>query len=60
MTRTVTATEARARLFALLDELDAHGIEITRRGRVVARLEPATPGKRLKNFLKGAGLHERH
>jgi len=43
MTRTVTATEAKAKLLALLDEVAAGDeIEITKRGRAVARLVPAS------------------
>lgn len=39
MSRTVTATEAKARILALLDDVAAgEEIEITKHGRVVARL----------------------
>ncbi|MGH9059928.1 MAG: type II toxin-antitoxin system Phd/YefM family antitoxin [Acidimicrobiales bacterium] len=51
MDRQLTATEAKARLLALLNEVAAGGqIEITKHGHTVARLVPATgPGS-----LKGA------
>ena len=43
MTRKMTATEAKARILALLDEVaDRDEIEITKHGRTVARLVPAT------------------
>ena len=49
MTRTVTATEAKAKILALLDEVAAGDeIEITKHGRVVARLVPAKGPKALK------------
>ncbi len=42
MARSVTATEAKARILALLDDVEAgEEIEITRHGRLVARLVPA-------------------
>jgi prevent-host-death family protein len=43
MAKTVTAAELQERLSAVLDELEEDGeeIEITRRGRVVARVVPA-------------------
>lgn len=42
MVHTVTATEAKARILALLDEVEAgEEVEITRHGRLVARLVPA-------------------
>jgi prevent-host-death family protein len=55
MARTVTATEAKATLLALLDAAEAgEEIEITRHGRLVARLVPARGGAALKG--KYAGL----
>jgi prevent-host-death family protein len=42
MAKTVTATEAKAHILALLDDVEAgEEIEITRHGRLVARLVPA-------------------
>jgi prevent-host-death family protein len=53
MVREVTATEAKAKLLALLDEVEnGEEVLITRHGRRVARLEPATGGMALW------GLHE--
>ena len=43
MTRQVTATQAKTQLLALLDDVAAGDeIEITKHGRTVARLAPAT------------------
>jgi prevent-host-death family protein len=43
MTRIMTATEVKARILALLDEVAAGDeVEITKHGRIVARLVPAT------------------
>jgi prevent-host-death family protein len=54
MTRQVTATEAKAKLLALLDEVQAgEEIEITRHGRTVARLTPARGPHALKNLFAG-------
>jgi prevent-host-death family protein len=45
----MTAAEAKARILALLDDMAAgEEIEITRHGRPVARLVPATGPKALK------------
>jgi len=54
MTRTMTATEVKARILALLDDV-AHGdeVEITKHGRVVARLVPATGPHALRGRLTG-------
>jgi len=42
MVRQVTATRAKAQLLALLDDVQGgESVEITRHGRVVARLVPA-------------------
>jgi prevent-host-death family protein len=42
MTRKMTATEAKAKMLALLDEVAAGAeVEITKHGRTVARLVPA-------------------
>ena len=54
MVRSVTATEAKARILALLDEVEAgEEIEITRHGRLVARLVPARGGAALKGRFRG-------
>ncbi len=54
MTRMVTATEAKARLLALLDDAAAGDeIEITKHGRTVARLVPATGSRPSKGNLSG-------
>lgn len=55
MAKIVTATEAKAKILALLDEVEAgEEIEITRHGRLVARLVPARGSKALLG--KYAGL----
>lgn len=54
MTRQMTATEAKAALLALLDEVAAGDqIEITKHGHTVARLVPATGPGALKGRLAG-------
>ena len=54
MTRTMTATEVKAKLLALLDEVEeGEEIVITRHGRTVARLSPARGPHALKGVLKG-------
>ena len=55
MAKTVTATEAKAHILSLLDEVEAgEEVEITRHGRLVARLVPARGAAALKG--KYAGL----
>lgn len=54
MDRSVTATEAKAKILALLDEVESgEEIEITRHGRIVARLVPARPSARLRGMFAG-------
>ena len=54
MATTVTATEAKAKILALLDQVESGDeIEITRHGRPVARLVPARPGHRLLGAFAG-------
>ena len=54
MTRKVTATQAKAKLLALLDEVsEGEEVEITKHGRTVARLVPAPGGRSLLGMLKG-------
>jgi prevent-host-death family protein len=52
--RQVTATELKAKCLALLDQIDQRGdvITVTKRGRVVAVLQPAT--RKTYKPLKGA------
>jgi prevent-host-death family protein len=54
MTRRMTATEAKAKILALLDEAAAgEEIEITKHGRTVARLVPAGGSRSLKGSFAG-------
>lgn len=54
MTMQVTATEAKAKLLALLDEVErGEEVVITRRGKVVARLSPPRGQRDLKNLFAG-------
>ena len=57
MIRKVTATEAKARILALLDDVaDGDEVEITKHGRVVARLVPAAGPRALKGKLTGVAM----
>jgi len=54
MTRQMTATEAKSKLLALLDEVaGGDQIEITKHGRTVARLVPARGARSPKGRLHG-------
>lgn len=54
MIRRMTATELKARILAVLDEVRAGDeVEITKHGAVVARLVPATGGHALRGRLTG-------
>ena len=54
MVRQVTATRAKAQLLALLDDVQAgESVEISRHGRVVARLVPASGGRSLRGRHAG-------
>lgn len=54
MTRQMTATEVRAKILALLDEVAlGDEIEITKHGRTVARLVPAAGPQALKGLMTG-------
>ncbi len=54
MSRTVTATEAKAKLLALLEEVSAgEEVEITKHGNVLARLVPARGGRALEGSARG-------
>lgn len=57
MIRTVTATVAKAGILALLDDVAAgEVIEITKHGRVVARLVPATGPHALRGRFEGVAV----
>jgi prevent-host-death family protein len=57
MTIRVTATEAKAKILALLDDVAAgEVIEITRHGRTVARIVPAVGPQALKASLVGQAM----
>ena len=57
MTRIMTATEVKAKILALLDEVaDGEEVEITKHGRTVARLVPATGPHALKGRLAGVAI----
>ncbi len=57
MTIKMTATEAKAKILALLDDVAAgQEVEITKRGRTVARLVPATGPHALKGSLAGVAM----
>ncbi len=54
MPRQVTATEAKAKILALLDEVTSgEEIEITKHGRPVARLVPPLGARTLKGSFTG-------
>jgi prevent-host-death family protein len=54
MSKTVTVTEAKAKLLALLDEVEeGEEIEITRRGIAIATIVPKRKHLRLKGRLAG-------
>ncbi len=57
MTKKVTATEAKATILSLLDEIvDGEAVEITKHGRTVARLVPATGANALKDSMAGVAV----
>jgi prevent-host-death family protein len=57
MTRIVTATEAKAKILALLDEAaSGEEIEITKHGRTVARLVPAHGPHALRGRFAGVAM----
>jgi len=59
MSREMTATEAKAKILALLDAVAAgEEIEITKHGHTVARLVPATGPKALKGALVGVAMSD--
>jgi prevent-host-death family protein len=57
VSKRLTATEAKARLLALLDEAAAgEEIEITKHGRTVARLTPPTGPRALRGSAAGVAM----
>lgn len=57
MTRQMTATEVKAQILALLDQVaDGDSIEITKHGRTVARLVPAHGPHSLKGRFEGIAI----
>lgn len=57
MPRTMTATETKAKILALLDEVAAGDeVEITKHGHVVARLVPAGGPQALRGTLAGVAM----
>jgi prevent-host-death family protein len=54
MTRQMTATELKSKILAVLDEVaGGEAVEITKHGRTVARLVPASGPQALKGRLAG-------
>lgn len=57
MTIRTTATDAKAKLLALLDEAaDGEEVEITKHGRTVARLVPARGPLSIKGSMAGVAM----
>ncbi len=57
MTIKMTATEAKAKILALLDEAaTGQDVEITKHGRTVARLIPASGLKSIKGTFEGVAI----
>ena len=57
MTITLTATEAKATILALLDKVAAGDeVEITKHGRPVARLVPVRDSRGLKGLFSGVAV----
>jgi prevent-host-death family protein len=57
MVKQMTATEVKAKILSLLDEVaGGDEIEITKHGRTVARLVPASGVHALKGKLTGAAM----
>jgi len=57
MSRQMTATEVKARILALLDEVaSGEEIEITKHGRTVARLVPAQGPHGLRGRFTGVAM----
>lgn len=49
--RTIGAAEFKAHCLRILDEVDAEGIVITKRGKPVAKLVPAEPQRGMGEFI---------
>jgi prevent-host-death family protein len=59
MTRQMTATEVKAKILAVLDDVAAGDeVEITRHGRTVARLVPARGPSALRAALVGIAVSD--
>lgn len=57
MTTRMTATEAKAKILSLLDDVEAGDeVEITRHGRTIARLVPANGPHALRGVLSGVAM----
>lgn len=57
MSTQMTATEVKAKILSLLDEVaDGREIEITKHGRTVARLVPAKGPSALRGKLAGVAM----
>jgi prevent-host-death family protein len=57
MGRIMTATEVKAKILALLDEVaSGDEVEITKHGHVVARLVPASGAQSLRGKLAGVAM----
>lgn len=57
MTRQMTATELKATILAVLDEVSGgEEVEITKHGRTVARLVPAQGSAALKGVFSGVAM----
>jgi prevent-host-death family protein len=57
MTIKLTATEVKAKILSLLDQVaDGEIVEITKRGRTVARLVPASGPHALRGSLAGVAM----
>lgn len=57
MVKRMTATEVKARILALLDEVSAGDeVEITKHGRTVAKLVPARGPASLEGLLEGVAV----
>jgi prevent-host-death family protein len=57
MSRTLTATETKAKILALLDDVAAGDeVQITKHGHVVARLVPASGPDSLRGSLTGVAI----
>jgi prevent-host-death family protein len=57
MSKTMTASEVKAKILAILDEVSAgEEVEITKHGRLVARLVPATGPRALEGSMAGVAM----